>query len=139
MKKFMVIAAALACLTMACEPKPDSLALLDQLVVSTSYDTNAKFGLYETYAIPTDTIGFYSNTTSGTGYIVQSPAYDYPRPIINAIKKNMNDRHFQNVGRKENPDLAINVSIVHDYNVYQHVIYGGYGYGAGYYGYGGYE
>ncbi len=125
----------IALLILSCEPKPDSARLLDQFVVSTNYDKEAVFNSYATYAIPTDTIWLYSNTTSDT-ILVQNENSTYPGPVVDAIKKNMSDRGFALLNRKENPDLGINVSLVQDYNVYQQVSYGGYGYGSGYYGYG---
>lgn len=122
-------------LLISCEPKPDSARLLDQFVVSTNYDKQAVFSSYATYAIPTDTIWLYSNASNDT-LLVQNENSSYPRPIVNAIKKNMSDRGFTLTGRNENPDLGINVSLIQDYNIYQQISYGGYGYGAGYYGYG---
>ena len=78
----------------SCEPKPDSAELLDQLVVYTDYDTSTDFSSYSTYAIPTDTISLYSNATLDKFLTNTNSNSDYPRPIINAIKSNMNDRNF---------------------------------------------
>jgi hypothetical protein len=129
----------------ACEPKPDSLKLYDQLVVSTNYDNTADFTSYSTYSMSTDTIGFYSNASSDT-IIVQHDS-DFPRPVLQQIQTNLDDRGYTRVDKKDLPDLAVNVSVVNDFNVFQQVVYpsgyGGYGGGFGYYypsyyGYGSY-
>lgn len=128
-----------------CEPKPDSVKLLDQLVVSTSYDLSANFKSYVTYAMPTDTIGFYSNASNDT-IIVQSNS-GYPRPVLETLQSNLDTRGYARVNRTDSPDLGINVAVVNDFNVFQQVVYPGYGgyggYGTGYYypyyyGYGSY-
>jgi hypothetical protein len=141
-KIIMVLCSLLLVIT-ACEPKPDSEKLLDQLVVSTSYDTQADFTSYSTYSIPTDTIGFYSNASNDT-IIVQNET-NFPRPVIETIESNLDTRGYTRVSRTDNPDLGINVAVVNDFNIFQQVVYpGGYGgYGSGYYypyyyGYGSY-
>lgn len=130
----MIMLGGIAFLVMSCEPQPEDAELLDQLAVFTDYDTEVDFNSYVTYAIPTDTISLYSNASSSK--FLTAGNSDYPRPVVNAIKTNMNNRGFVLKTRKENPDLGINVSLIHDFNVYQNVYYGGGGYGGGYYGYG---
>jgi hypothetical protein len=140
MKKYII---GVCLLVLACEPKPDALKLLDQLVVATNYDTQADFASYTTYSIPTDTIGFYSNASNDT-IIVQKKS-DFPRPVLETIQANLDTRGYSKVARTENPDLGVNVAVINDFNIFQQVVYpGGYGgYGAGYYypyyyGYGSY-
>jgi hypothetical protein len=122
----------------ACQPEPDNGKLLDEYVVATNYDKEANFGAYATYAIPTDTIGFISNTSNDT--IIVSSESDFPRPVLNTIKENLDSRGYTRVDRSENPDLGINVLVVNDFNVFQQVVYPGYNYPgnyySGYYGYG---
>jgi hypothetical protein len=122
----------------ACRPEPDSGKLLDEYVVATNYDKEADFSAYTTYAIPTDTIGFISNTSNDT--IIVSSESDFPRPVLNTIKQNLESRGYTRVDRSENPDLGINVLVVNDFNVFQQVVYPGYNYPgnyySGYYGYG---
>jgi len=146
MRKYL-ISVAMIVLAWGCEPKPDSKKLLDNFVVSTSYDAAADFTSYTTYAIPTDTIGFYSNASNDT--IITMHDSNFPRLVIDAVKSNMNDRGYTQVNKSQSPDLGINISVVNDFNVFQQVVYGGYGYGGyggygvgyyypGYYGYGSY-
>lgn len=134
MKRYsLILIGATLLLGAACEPKPDNLKLLDEFVVSTNYDPQADFESYATYAIPDDTIGFSSNNSLDT-IIVQRES-DFPRPVLEAIRAQLNTRGYQRVDRTANPDLGINVTLVNDYNLFQQVVYPG-GYYSGYYGYG---
>lgn len=139
MKKILWFLPILALL--ACEPPADTMRLLDQLVVSTNYDPQANFSQYSTYSMATDTIGFYSNQSPNDTIIVQSSRTNYPRPVLQKIQQNLQERGFQRVDRNADPDLRINVYVVNDFNVYQQVNYPGYYYPSYYgygYGYGGY-
>ena len=140
MKKIGWIYAGLVLVAVGCEAPIDNRKLLDELVVTTNYDPEADFGEYATYAIPTDTIGFSTNTDPNDTIIIQSEN-NYPRPVLDAIRANLEDRGYTRVDRTANPDLGINVTLVNDYSVFQQVTYpGGYygGYYSGYYGYGSY-
>jgi hypothetical protein len=125
----------------ACQTEPDSVKLVDQMVVSTNFDPDANFEAYATYAIPTDTIGFVSNNSSDT--IIVFPESSFPRTVLKTITDNLNARGYTRVARNENPDLGINVMVVNDFNVFQEIVYPNYygypgNYYSGYYGYGGY-
>jgi hypothetical protein len=125
----------------ACQTEPDSVKLVDQLVVSTNFDPGADFKAYTTYAIPTDTIGFLSNNSSDT--IIVSPTSSFPRTVLNSIRQNLDGRGYTRVGRNEDPDMGINVMVANDFNVFQQIVYPDYygypgNYYSGYYGYGGY-
>jgi hypothetical protein len=125
----------------SCQTEPDTAKLIDQLVVSTNYDPEADFSSYATYAIPTDTIGFISNNSNDT--IITSGKSDFPRPVLSAIKENLEARGYVRVNRNENPDIGVNVMVVNDFNVFQQVVYPDYygypgNYYGGYYGYGSY-
>ncbi len=127
----------------SCQPEPDSAELIDQMVVSTNYDPDADFSLYTTYAIPTDTIGFISNNSSDT--IIVASESDFPKPVLTAIRNNLDARGYTRVSRDQDPDIGVNVMVVNDYNVFQELVYpsyyGGYPgsyYYSGYYGYGSY-
>lgn len=130
-----------AALGWSCQTEPDSAKLIDQMVVSTNFDPEADFSVYTTYAIPTDTIGFVSNNSTDT--IITSPESTFPRHVLSAIRRNLDDRGYTRVGRREDPDLGVNVMVVNDFNVFQEVVYpGGFGYPgsyySGYWGYGSY-
>lgn len=142
MKRIFIITAAVLSLW-ACQPEPDTLRLLDELVVSTNYDTDKDFTAYATYSMATDTIGFVSNRNPIDTIIVQQES-DFPRPVLQRIAANLNSLGYTRVSKDDNPDLRINVYVINDYNLFQQVIYPnyyypsyyGYGYGYGsYYGY----
>jgi hypothetical protein len=119
----------------SCRPEPEAVDLVDQLVVSTNYDNTANFSSFTTYAIPTDTIGFISETSPDT--IIVASKSTFPRPVLQTINSDLQARGYSRVNRNQNPDIGINVLVVNDLNVFQDVVYpnnyGGY-YG-GYYGY----
>lgn len=130
MKRFILLAAALV--FWGCEPEPDNLKLLDELVVSTNYDRNADFGSYSTFSLPVDTIGFISNSSNDT--ILVHARSELVRPILTEVKTNMLSRGYTLVDKSENPDVAVNVFIVNDINLFQQVVYPNYYYPY-YYGY----
>jgi hypothetical protein len=145
MKRYSwILLGGLALLGAACEQKPDNLKLTDQFVVSTNDDPDANFSSYATYAIPDDTIGFYSNNSNDT--ILTSKDSDLPDVVLEALRNEIETRGYTRVARNATPDLGINVTLANDFNVFQQVIYpggyggypGGYGgYYGGYYGYSG--
>ena len=67
----------------SCQKEPDSAELIDQMVVSTNYDPDADFDLYGTYALPTDTIGFLSNSSSDT--IITASESDFPGLVLEKV------------------------------------------------------
>jgi hypothetical protein len=134
MKKNTLIFIGILGLAAACETPLDNRKLLDEFVVSTNYDAEADFDSYLTYAIPVDTIGYLTNTDRNDTLLLQSEV-DFPRPVLNAIRANMNERGYTQVAKNEDPDLGINVTLVNDFNVFQQVVYPN-GYYSGYYGYG---
>lgn len=134
----VLMAAVILLALISCETEPDNAKLLDELVVSTNYDKDAAFGTYATYAIPTDTIGFVSNTNPNDTILVSSTSNDfYPRKVITQVISNLNDRQYSRVDRDENPDLGVNIYVVRDLNISQQIIYPNYYYPY-YYGYGSY-
>lgn len=140
MKKYLVLLIITALIISSCQPEDDTLRLLDELVVSTNYDTNINFDNYTTYSISTDTIGFVSNRAPNDTIIVQSKE-DFPRPVLQSVQRNLNAMGFQRVERDADPDLRINVYVVNDYNLFQQVVYPNYYYPSSYgygYGYGSY-
>lgn len=120
-------------LLFACQSEPDNLKLFDQLVVSTNYDTTAAFNSYTTYAISTDTIGFYSSNSNDT-ILVQSSSTNYPRPVLQQVQKNLDALGYTRVAKQDDPDIGINVYVVNDLNLFQQVNYPSYYYPY-YYGY----
>jgi hypothetical protein len=126
----------------SCRPQPEDAELVQNMVASTNYDTTARFRSFATYALPTDTIGFVSNNSNDT--IITAGQSDLPRPLLSAVESDMNAYGYTRVTRNQNPDLAVNVYIVNNFNVFQSVYYPGYYspyssyYYPSYYGYGSY-
>jgi len=121
-----------------CQTEPDNQKLFDELVVSTNFDPGATFSSYTTYAIPTDTIGFVSDTDPNDTILVAEPRNEfYPRKVLERVKANMDDRLYRRVDRNEHPDLGVNVYVVKNFNVFQQIVDPGYYYPY-YYGYGSY-
>lgn len=119
----------------SCEPQPDNLRLLDQLVVSTNYDPDTEFEKYETYTIPTDTIGYVSNTSRDTIWRYTT-AQPYPRSVIQEVRAQMEAKGYTYRKREEDPDVGMNIYIIENLNLFQQVYYPNYY--SNYYGYGGY-
>ena len=121
----------------ACHPEPDTKKLIDELVVATNYDPAVSFTSYNTFAIPTDTIGFFSNNTRDT--LLTASESSFPAPVLNAIRSNLATRGYSQVNRNQSPDLGVNVVVVNDLDIFQQVVYPNYygspGYYSGYYGY----
>ena len=121
-----------------CQTEPDNQKLFDELVVSTNFDPGATFSSYTTYAIPTDTIGFVSDTDPNDTIRVAEPRNEfYPRKVLERVMANMDDRLYRRVDRNEHPDLGVNVYLVKNFNVFQQIVDPGYYYPY-YYGYGSY-
>ncbi|HEX6227485.1 MAG TPA: DUF4136 domain-containing protein [Chryseolinea sp.] len=135
-KLFVVISAVMV--LWGCQTEPDNLKLYDEMVVSTNFDPEVTFSTYRTYAIPTDTIGFVSETNPEDTILVSNNQNKlYPRKVLQQVMANLDDRLFTRVDRNEDPDLGVNVYIVEDFNVFQQIVDPGYYYPY-YYGYGSY-
>jgi len=110
------------------------MRLLDELVVSTSYDNQVNFAQYSTYSIATDTIGLVSNKSPNDTILTQGKS-TYPRPVLLKVQSNMSGIGYNRVDSNEDADLRINVYVVNDFNLFQEVVYSNYSYPS-YYGYG---
>ena len=120
-----------------CHPEPDNLQLVDQLVVYTSFDPNPDAAItnYTSYAIATDTIGYFTNVNPNDTIRVYDTDFVYPRLVLEEVEDNLPSA----LVRKEvdeSPDLGINVYVVNGVNLYQQVVYPTYG--GYYYGYSNY-
>ncbi|MBL0740129.1 DUF4136 domain-containing protein [Chryseolinea lacunae] len=133
MKKIALLTTLVGVALWGCQPEPDSVKLLDQLVVSTHYDKNANFKSYATYSMSTDTIGFISNANPKDTILTQKES-TYPRTVLQRVEANINKANYTRVAKNASPDLGINVYVVNDYNLFQQVVYPSYYYPS-YYGY----
>jgi hypothetical protein len=129
-----IVAALFALVCIGCQPEPDNLKLLDDLVVETNYDTEADFSEYGTYSLSLDTVGFISNQYSDTILFFQKHG-ELPRAITSQINSNMSQRGLTRVPRNAEPDLGVIAFIVNEIDVFQQVVYPGYYYPSNYYNY----
>src|SRR5688572_21126880 len=94
MRSFLILFTA-ALTFFSCRPEPEAVELVDQLVVSTNYDNTADFSSLATYAIPTDTIGFISETSPDT--IIVASKSSFPRPVLQTINADLQARGYSRV------------------------------------------
>lgn len=134
MRKYIVLAGVIWIAVSSCQPPTDTMRLLDELVVSTSYDNEVNFAQYTTYSIATDTIGLVSNKSPNDTILTQGKSA-YPRSVLLKVQSKMSGIGYNRVDNNEDADLRINVYVVNDFNLFQEVVYSNYSYPS-YYGYG---
>jgi hypothetical protein len=123
----------------ACNQGPDLEELVKSMVVQTSYSLNINFSAYNSFYMPTDTLGLVSNVTDDTLVVG-----DYAKGVTARVRSKMTQAGYSFVERDQDPDLAVNTYIVDNRSVFQSVTYPNYYFGypgyfySGYYGYGGY-
>ena len=121
--------------------EPETGNLIKYMIVQTEYnedfinkDENI-FDTYATFVIREDTLGFVSNT-SEVKYLTENDLPDFVNPVVAAIRNGF-AQDYQQVTDDANPDFAVNVVVLRNFNYYQSYNYG-YGYPGSYYGYYGY-
>ena len=113
---------------LSCQRYPtDDVTTAQQDVVTTYYSKEANFNDFKTYAI-SDSILYISVDAKGdTVSKLVSP--ELSEFLISSISDNMDSRNYKQVGRYENPDLAIDVTVADITNVqvyYWSTMWGGY-------------
>lgn len=127
----------------ACMPEPQTIDLIKYMVVQTEYnqdfvnDQSNIFDLYSKFTIRMDTMGYVSTLTN-QDYITEDDVADFVKPVVTAIRNEFVDAGYTQVDKDANPDFAVNVIVLENFQYYQSVSYGGYGYPGSYYGYYGY-
>lgn len=123
-----------------CEREPSMGELVKHMLVQTEYnaafvnDTENVFDTYSTFVIREDTMGFVSNSSTKK-YIIESDVPGFVEPVVDAIRDNFVSVGYQQVSTEDNPDFAVQVIVLQNFNYYQYLNYG-YGYpGSYYYGY----
>jgi hypothetical protein len=95
----------------ACLKQPDFEELSSDFAVSTNIDPAVNFSNYQTYFI-SDSVAIISSTSGDT--VLKN---DDTQKLVDAVKKNMNERGFTFVPKAANPDLGINMGILKDVDV----------------------
>jgi hypothetical protein len=141
MKK--VLAVLLVVGLSGCMTEPDIGNLVKHMVVQTSYDATRisenqnVFNDYATFVLRADTVGFVSTYSRDTILLDNSTQTPFVKAVINEAALNATSRGFTRVDADENPDFALKIVVLENFNFYQTVSYPGYY--SGYYGYyGGY-
>jgi hypothetical protein len=135
----------IAALTSSCNMEPQLGELVADMVVQTKYNessVNSNFNIFTTYStfiLREDTIGFVSSSSSDTILVDGvniTVAGGYVTPVVNRVLLHLTDAGFVKVKEDENPDFAVNIAVLQNFNVFQTINYPGFY--PGYYGYWGY-
>jgi len=125
----------------SCMLEPQSAELVKYMVVQTEYNeefVNEEeniFDTYSTFVIREDTMGFVSTLTDAE-YLLESDVPGFVIPVVDSIRNGFK-LGYEQVTEEEDPDFAVNVIVLENFNYYQSVNYG-YGYPGSYYSYYGY-
>lgn len=142
MKK-IILAITILTAASACMPEPQTIDLIKYMVVQTEYnkdyvnDQANIFDYYAKFTIRMDTMGYVSTLTN-QDYITEDDVADFVKPVVTAIRDGFVDVGYTQVDKDASPDFAVNVIVLENFQYYQSVNYGGYGYPGSYYGYYGY-
>jgi len=126
----------------SCMPEPESIDLVRYMVVQTDYnqdfinDSENVFDTYLTFVIREDTIGFVSSLSEDE-YLIESDVPGFVIPVVDSIRDGFITSGYLQVTTNDNPDFAVNVIVLQNFNYYQSINYG-YGYPGSYYSYYGY-
>ncbi|HZY78163.1 MAG TPA: DUF4136 domain-containing protein [Cyclobacteriaceae bacterium] len=118
---------------LGCGTQPQLSELVNDMVVLTNFPDNVDYKQYVKYAMPLDTIGLSSNTSTNE-YL----ANDYAKMITNQIKRNLDQTNHTWVADDKDADFGVSVLVVNDLSVFQSFYPGPGYYYPSYYGYGGY-
>jgi hypothetical protein len=138
--RLIFLSVGLSVLT-GCNLEPQLGELVKDMVVQTVYDqgsVNASqniFTTYSTFTIREDTIGFVSTRYSNT-YITDRPSDDFVKPVSRLVRDSILASGYTKVAPTENPDFAVNVTVLDNFNFFQTLSYPTFY--PGYYGYYGY-
>ena len=131
MKKLLLISLFFA--VAACKLQPDAEDLLTDMVVVTNYDESVNFDDFATFHMSLDSIGLITNEGQ-----LEWIDDEYATMVTASVRHNLSSTGHTLV--ENAPDLAVNVYVVKNIQLYQSVVYPNYyGYpGSGGYGYSGY-
>lgn len=127
----------------SCLYEPDAADLAKNMLVQTEYnedfikeDQNI-FASYATFVMDDTKMGFVSTLTPEKKFLEEADEPNFVTPVLTAIRDSVINRGYQKVTEADDPDFAVNVVVLQNFNFYQTLNYG-YGYPGSYYGYYGY-
>jgi len=126
----------------SCMQEPESAELAKYMVVQTKYnqefinDSENIFDTYSTFVIREDTMGFVSTATDAE-YLLESDVPGFVIPVVDSIRDGFIAFGYDLVTVEDDPDFAVNVVVLQNFDYYQSINYG-YGYPGSYYSYYGY-
>jgi hypothetical protein len=126
----------------SCDLQPESGDLAKYMVVQTEYnqefidDDENIFDTYSTFVIREDTMGLVSTATDEE-YLLESDVPGFVIPVVDSIRDGFIASGYDLVTDEDDPDFAVNVVVLQNFDYYQSVNFG-YGYPGSYYSYYGY-
>lgn len=128
-------------IVVSCMPAPEDVDRIRYMLVQTEYnedfihDSENIFEEYQSFVIREDTMGFVS-TSSSAKYLIEEDVPGFVEPVVDSIRNGF-ELGYDQVTDADDPDFAVNVIVLQNFDYYQTVNYG-YGYPGSYYGYYGY-
>lgn len=141
---FLLLTFSIALLS-GCNMEPQLVERSADMVVQTKYDENSInaasniFTTYSTFILRIDTIGYVSTRSTDT-ILVDGVNINvtggYVTPVVNSVLLHLNAAGFVKGTEEEDPDFAVNITVLQDFDFFQTINYPGFY--PGYYGYYGY-
>lgn len=144
MRRALILGGLILLVSNSCMQTPEDAELVRHMVVQTEYDTaringtGNIFNTYSTFFIRLDTMGYVFNDPEADTILVdpiKDGNYEFVTPVVDEVKDNIELAGFMLVAEDANPDFAVKVVVLENFNYYQAISYPYY---TGYYGYNGY-
>jgi hypothetical protein len=128
-----------------CNMEPQIGERAADMVVQTKYDvssintTSNIFNTYSTFILRIDTIGYVSTRSSDTVLVDGvniNVTGGFVTPVVNRVLLHLNAAGFVKVTEEDDPDFAVNIAVLQNFDFFQTINYPGFY--PGYYGYYGY-
>jgi hypothetical protein len=144
MRRVLILSVLVSLFSNSCMQTPEDAELVKHMVVQTEFDierindSGNIFNSYNTFFIRLDTMGYVFNDPQADTILtdpIKEGNYEFVEPVINEVKNNVEIAGFVYVAEDADPDFAVKVVVLENFNYYQAISYPYY---TGYYGYNGY-
>jgi hypothetical protein len=95
------------------------------------------FNNYSTFVMDDIKMGFVSTVSPNKKFLEEADVPNFVTAVLAAIRDSVINKGYLRVTDEDEPDFAVNVVVLQNFNFYQAINYG-YGYPGSYYGYYGY-